>query len=164
VNSDVGSAAGARSAGMQPDLAVLAVPTDERVWVPQAPDVWFRPLLLLVVVMAGQAALHFGFKWFFERPRPSALINYPNAENFSLPSGHAIGAVCLYGAIAWAVATRAESSAAKAGIAIFAAVMIFLIGVSRIYIGVHYPTDVLAGFIAASIWTAAGVSLDRRPL
>ena len=49
MNSDVGSAAGARSAGMQPDLAVLAVPTDERVWVPQAPDVWFRPLLFNTV-------------------------------------------------------------------------------------------------------------------
>jgi len=125
---------------------------------------WFRAPLLLVVVMAGQAALHLGFKWLFERPRPSALINYPTAENFSFPSGHAIGAVCLYGAIAWAVATRAESAAAKAGVAIFAAVMIFLIGVSRIYIGVHYPTDVLAGFIAASIWTAAATSIDRTPL
>ena len=66
--------------------------------------------------------------------------------------------------IAWAVATRAESSAAKAGVAIFAVILIFLIGVSRIYIGVHYPTDVVAGFLAAMIWTAAAVSIDRTPL
>ena len=56
MNSDVGSAAGARSAGMQPDLAVLAVPTDERVWVPQAPDVWFRPLLFNTV--SGLSLIH----------------------------------------------------------------------------------------------------------
>ena len=49
MNGNGGADAGARSAGIQPDLAVLAVPTDERVWVPQAPDVWFRPLLFNTV-------------------------------------------------------------------------------------------------------------------
>jgi len=49
VNREVGADAGARAAGIQPDLAVLAVPTDERVWVPQAADVWFRPLLFNTV-------------------------------------------------------------------------------------------------------------------
>ena len=125
---------------------------------------WFRPLVLFVIVMAGQAALHHGFKWLFARPRPPALINYPLAENFSFPSGHAIAALCLYGAIAWLVATRYENAAAKAGIAIFAAILILLIGLSRVYIGVHYPTDVVAGLIGAAVWTAAVISADRRPL
>ena len=125
---------------------------------------WFRPLGLLVIAMAGQAALHHGAKWYFARPRPSALINYPVTESLSFPSGHAIGSLCLYGTIAWLVATRYENAAAKAGIAIFAAVLIFLIGTSRVYIGIHYPTDVLAGWIAATIWTAAVMSTDRRPL
>ena len=125
---------------------------------------WFRPLFLLILVMAGQAALHHGFKWLFARPRPSALISYPGAENFSFPSGHAIGAMCLYGTIAWLVATRVENAAAKAGIAIFAIVLIFLIGMSRVYIGIHHPTDVVAGLIGAAIWTVAVLSLDRRSL
>ena len=125
---------------------------------------WFRPFLLLVIVMAGQAALHHGFKWLIARPRPSALMSYKAVEDFSFPSGHAIGALCLYGAIAWLVAVRLENSAVKAGIAIFSAVIIFLIGVSRAYIGIHYPSDVLAGFIAGAIWSAAIMSLDRRPL
>ena len=125
---------------------------------------WFRPLILFIVVMAGQVALHHGFKWLFARPRPPALINYPLAENFSFPSGHAIGALCLYGAIAWLVATRYENAAVKAGIAIFVVILILLIGLSRIYIGVHYPTDVVAGLIGAAVWTAAVMSADRRPL
>ena len=125
---------------------------------------WFRPLVILIVVMAGQAALHHGFKWLIARPRPSSLINYRTAESFSFPSGHAIGALCLYGTIAWIVASRVENSAAKAGIGILAAVLIFLIGMSRVYIGVHYPTDVLAGFVAAAIWTAAVMSTDRKVL
>ena len=124
---------------------------------------WFRPFVLFVIVMAGQAALHHGFKWLFARPRPPALINYP-AENFSFPSGHAIGALCLYGSIAWLIATRVENSALKFGIAVFTAILIILIGMSRVYIGIHYPTDVLAGLIGAAIWTAAVMSIDRRPL
>jgi len=125
---------------------------------------WFRPLVLFVIVMAGQAALHHGFKWLFARPRPPALINYPLAENFSFPSGHAIAALCLYGAMAWLVATRYENAAAKAGVAIVAAILILLIALSRVYIGIHYPTDVVAGLLAAAVWTAAVMSADRRPL
>jgi undecaprenyl-diphosphatase len=125
---------------------------------------WFRPLILLIITMAGQAGLHHGAKWLFARPRPPLLINYPATESFSFPSGHSIGALCLYGSIAWLVATRYENAAAKAGIAIFTAALVFLIGTSRVYIGIHYPTDVLAGWIAAAIWTSAVMSIDRRPL
>ncbi len=125
---------------------------------------WFRPLVILIVVMAGQAAVHHGCKWFFARTRPSSLINYKAVESFSFPSGHAVASLCLYGTIAWIVASRLENSAAKAGTGIFAAVLIFLIGMSRVYIGVHYPTDVIAGFLAAAIWTAAVLSTDRKTL
>jgi len=125
---------------------------------------WFRPLLVLIVVMAGQAALHHGFKLLFARPRPPSLINYPTVESFSFPSGHAVSSLCLYGTLAWIIATSLENSAAKVGIAIFAAVLIFLIGMSRVYIGVHYPTDVVAGFAGAAIWTAAVLSIDRKAL
>lgn len=125
---------------------------------------WFRPVLLLIIVMAGQAVLHHGFKWLFARPRPSALISYRTAEGSSFPSGHAIGAVCLYLAIAWIISVRLENPAAKFGIWIFAILLVFLIGMSRAYIGVHYPTDVVAGFLAGAVWTAAVMSSDRSEL
>jgi undecaprenyl-diphosphatase len=125
---------------------------------------WFRPLLVLIVVMSGQAALHHGFKLLFARPRPSSLINYATVESFSFPSGHAVSSLCLYGTLAWIIGTSLENPAAKVGIGIFAAVLIFLIGMSRVYIGVHYATDVIAGFAAAGIWTAAVLSTDRKPL
>lgn len=124
---------------------------------------WFRPLMLLCVTMLGQGILHLGFKALFERPRPPALLSYKIEESFSFPSGHSIAAMSFFGAVAWLVATRNENAAAKFGIAIFAAVMIFLIGLSRVYIGVHYPSDVVAGFLAAGIWTAGVMSADRRP-
>lgn len=125
---------------------------------------WFRPLLLLIVTMTGQAALHHGTKLLFARPRPPALINYPAVESFSFPSGHAVAALSLYFVIAWTVSTRLENPAMKAAIWICTVVLVFLIGMSRVYIGVHYPTDVLAGFLAALVWTVAVLSIDRRPL
>ena len=125
---------------------------------------WFRPLALLMLAMAGQAVLHYGAKWFIARPRPSALINYPAAESFSFPSGHAIGALCLYATVAWAVGNRVETAAGKIGVWVGAGVLVLLVGLSRVYIGVHYPTDVLAGFLAAAIWTAAVMSLDREDM
>lgn len=125
---------------------------------------WFRSFFIFIIAMAGQAALHNGFKWLIARPRPSNLINYRTAESFSFPSGHAIAALCLYGMIAWIITRRIESPAVTASIWIGTLLLIFLIGASRVYIGIHYPTDVLAGFLGSLIWTAAVMSIDRRPL
>lgn len=125
---------------------------------------WFRPLLLLIVAMAGQAVLDRGFKYLIARPRPPSLINYQPVESLSFPSGHAIAALSLYFVIAWSISTRVENPSIKAAIWIGTVVLVFLIGMSRVYIGVHYPTDVLAGFLAALVWTVAAFSIDRRPL
>lgn len=125
---------------------------------------WFRPLLIFILAAAGQAALHHGFKWFFARPRPSALIAYPAAESFSFPSGHALSSFCIYGTIAWIVSARLENPALKAVVWIVSGVLIFLIGMSRVYIGIHHASDVAAGFLAAAIWTTAVIYADERPL
>jgi undecaprenyl-diphosphatase len=124
----------------------------------------FRSLMLFILAMGGQAILHHGCKWFFARPRPSALINYQTVESLSFPSGHAIASLCLYGMIAWIMTERFESAAVKAVVGIFTIIFVFLIGMSRVYIGVHYATDVLAGFLAGLIWIVAVMSADRRPL
>lgn len=125
---------------------------------------WFRPLLLFIVAMAGQAALHHGFKWLIARPRPGAMIDYPHAESFSFPSGHALSSLCLYAMIAWIITSRLENPALKSGIWLVTVVLIFLIGMSRIYIGIHHASDVAAGFLAAAIWTTAVISADDRTL
>jgi undecaprenyl-diphosphatase len=124
----------------------------------------FRSLLMLIVAMIGQAALHHGCKLLFARPRPPALISYPAVESYSFPSGHAVSSLSLYFAIAWIVTSRLENPSIKIVIWIATAILVFLIGISRVYIGVHYATDVLAGFIAASIWMAGIISADRKPL
>ncbi|MEO8573184.1 MAG: phosphatase PAP2 family protein [Pyrinomonadaceae bacterium] len=125
---------------------------------------WFRPLLMLIVTMAGQAALQHGCKLLFARPRPPALINYPSLDSYSFPSGHAVASLSFYFFIAWIVSSRLENPSIKAALWVVTAVLVFLIGISRVYIGVHYPTDVLAGFLAALIWIAGIMSADRKPI
>ena len=124
----------------------------------------FRSVWLLVIVMTGQAILHYGAKWLFARPRPPVLISYKAVENFSFPSGHAIATLSLYFMIAWIVCTQLENPAIKIAIWIFTALLVFLVGCSRVYIGIHFPTDVLAGFLASLIWTGAVMLADRREL
>ena len=124
---------------------------------------WFRPLWLFIITMAGQAILHNGAKLLIARPRPSAMLAYPAAESFSFPSGHALSALCLYASVAWLVTNRLENSAVKVGVWVFALLLICLIGLSRLYIGIHHPTDVLAGWLAAAIWTVAVISTDKKP-
>ena len=125
---------------------------------------WFRPLGLFIVAMAGQAILHNGAKFLIARPRPSAMLNYLPVESFSFPSGHALSSLCLYGTVVWLVTNRLANSATSSALWIVMLIFVLLIGISRIYIGIHFPTDVLAGWLAAAIWTAAVVSTDRKPL
>jgi len=123
---------------------------------------WFRPLGLFIIAMIGQAILHNGAKLYFARPRPAAMISYPAIETFSFPSGHALSSFCLYAALVWLITNRLENPALKAAIWAAALLLIFLIGLSRVYVGVHYPSDVLAGWLAAGIWTTAVMLSDKK--
>ena len=66
--------------------------------------------------------------------------------------------------IAWIVTREIENPALKVVAWILAIVLIFLIGASRVYIGIHYPTDVVAGFVAGMIWLAGIMASNRKPL
>lgn len=109
----------------------------------------------LILVFAGSHALNALLKGIFERPRPSGGdAPIAHAAGFSFPSGHAMTSLVLYGAIMALVLSQISSPRARA--AIFAAVMTLVaaIGLSRMYLGVHYMSDVLAGFAAGAAWLA----------
>jgi len=124
---------------------------------------YFRQIRLaafLGITMIGMAALDYLLKLAFHRPRPVAFFG-PSPSSYSFPSGHAFGALCFYGVLAAISAARAPGKASKSCIWIVAAVLIAMIGLSRIYLGVHYPSDVLAGYCAGAVWVAAVGFLDR---
>ncbi len=110
---------------------------------------------LLAVVMLGGEALDQLLKLAFHRTRPAAFFGLTSPANYSFPSGHAITACCFWGVLAAILAARAGSARVKAGLWASAAILTAMVGFSRVYLGVHYPTDVLAGYALAVIWLAA---------
>ncbi len=112
---------------------------------------WKLSAVLLFVSTAGGVVLTTVLKSVFRRARPEFIDSGYTANFYSYPSGHATVAVGFYGALAVILAYHLRGPARLAALAAGAA-LVLLIGFSRLYLGVHYPTDVLAGFLAAPLW------------
>ncbi|MER2999393.1 phosphatase PAP2 family protein [Pontibacter populi] len=97
-------------------------------------------------------------KTFISRARP-AEVAYYQVEHFSFPSGHATTAMALFALLAYFIYRHNQKKPYRKLIAWLAAILIILVGFSRIYLGVHFLSDVLAGFILGLLWTLVGVSL-----
>jgi undecaprenyl-diphosphatase len=119
-----------------------------------------RTAALLAITMLGVAALDVALKDAFHRPRPVAFFG-ASPSSYSFPSGHALGSLCFYGILAAILAGRARGRGAKFCIWVATVVLVGMIGLSRIYLGVHYPSDVIAGYCAATVWVGAVAFLDR---
>lgn len=119
-----------------------------------------RTAALLAITMLGVAVLDVALKHAFHRPRPVAFFG-ATPSSYSFPSGHAMGSLCFYGILAAILAGRARGRVAKFCVWIAALFLIGMIGLSRIYLGVHYPSDVIAGYCAATVWVGAVGFLNR---
>ena len=123
---------------------------------------WRRCAVLVLVTLAGAVALDAGLKDLFARARPQAFFDYYRTpKSFSFPSGHALFAVCFFGGLAVLLSHRLRGRPARILVWAVALVLILLIGVSRVYLGVHYPTDVLGGFAVGTVWVASVALGDR---
>lgn len=106
--------------------------------------------LFLFAIITG-FLINFAIKFFIARPRPSLSPLF--IESFySFPSGHAMNSVIVYGIFAFFVFRFTRNKALSVMTAIGCMVLVLLIGVSRVYLGVHYPTDVVAGLIGGLWW------------
>ena len=113
---------------------------------------WKREAILFALTMIGAGLLNITLKLAFKRPRPVPFFNLSPPETYSFPSGHSLTSAVFFGALAAILTARISSTRVKAAIWIVSTAMFLLIGLSRIYLGVHYTTDVIAGFAAALIW------------
>lgn len=118
----------------------------------------WREVSGLAICLIGGAALNFWLKFLFHRSRPD-LFRVVQETGYSFPSGHVIASMCFYGMGAFLIMRRISSWRGRLAIGTLAGVLIIAIGISRIYLGVHYPTDVLAGFAAGFMWVAFCISL-----
>jgi len=115
-------------------------------------------IISLLLCLAGSTALNLLLKHLFSRARPD-LFQMVEAYGYSFPSGHAMVALCFYGMLAYLIGRRLRKFVWRLPVYGLALTLVTAIGLSRIYLGVHYPTDVLAGYIAGITWLAICVSL-----
>ena len=107
---------------------------------------------LFALTMLGGALLNMTLKLAFKRTRPVPFFNLSTPETYSFPSGHSLMSACFFGALAALLTARIKRKRVRTIVWIVCTAMFLLIGLSRIYLGVHYTTDVIAGFTAALIW------------
>ncbi len=122
-------------------------------------------LLLLVLAVPGGALLNVGIKQLVHRHRPVFDDPIQTLATYSFPSGHAMGSTVLYGALAALVVWHVPDWRVRALAISGAALLVVLICFSRIYLGVHYLSDVVAGFLEGIFWLSvclAAVDAVRR--
>lgn len=116
-------------------------------------------ILPFVFTVAGAEIVTFFAKIIFHRPRPIAAMVFE--PDFSFPSGHATIAVAFYGYLAYML-INSVNKRYKYPIIIITAILAALIGYSRLYLQVHYPSDVLAGYFVGAVFLVIGISLRER--
>ncbi len=120
-----------------------------------------RGALLAVVTLAGAGLLNGLLKFSFARVRPAAFFDYPLPVSPSFPSGHALYAASIFGGLAVLITARVQSRPLQVAIWFVSLSLILLVGISRVYLGVHYPSDVLAGYAIGVIWVTTVAFGDR---
>ena len=123
----------------------------------------FAEAILVTVVVAGGQALGTLVKNLVARQRPpveTALIGQPGT--YAFPSGHAVAAVLLYGVLAFLLVNELSSRRARIAVTVAAVAIIVLVGISRVYLGVHWPSDVLGAWVLAGMWLALCVTVFNR--
>lgn len=117
----------------------------------------WKGMIYLTLIAAGAGAIPQVLKSHFNRPRPDVNVHLVNVSDLSFPSGHSFGAAAIYLALAFYAGRYAKSWSQEIFFYFLGGIVIFLVGISRIFLGVHYPTDVLAGISGGAAW-AFGIS------
>lgn len=120
-----------------------------------------RELIFYVSVIVGSGLLNLVLKMIFHRARPD-IHRIVQASGYSFPSGHSMAAFTLYGITIYFLWKHARYAWLRVTIVMAGAVMILMIGISRIYLGVHYPSDVVGGYVISAAWLTASIGSYER--
>lgn len=115
-----------------------------------------------LTAVAGSTILSLLIKEVVGRPRPPVSLQAYREVGSSFPSMHAVAALTLYGFLAWLVWRDCAPRAWRYAAAFGAIALTLAIGFSRVYLGVHYPSDVLAGYAIGGLFLAAGIRFAKK--
>lgn len=126
-----------------------------------------QELLLFIIVVVGSPLLNFILKEIFHRARPD-LHRLIEIGGYSFPSGHAMNAFTVYGILTFLLWRHFFTRIGRSLLLFFSLFVVFMIGLSRIYLGVHYPSDIMAGYFASGCWLASSIwffqwYMERQP-
>jgi undecaprenyl-diphosphatase len=124
-------------------------------------------LFLFIGVVVGSPILNLLLKETFQRARPD-LHRLIEIGGYSFPSGHAMNAFTVYGILTFLLWRHIFNRGGRTLLLLFSSFFIIMIGVSRIYLGVHYPSDIIGGYFASGFWLATSIwffqwYIERRP-
>lgn len=108
--------------------------------------------LLVLAAIGGGTILNNVTKLFFERPRPDLVAHAVETQTSSFPSGHAMMSAIAFLTLGALLARTQKRTSVRAYIVTLAVLTTVLVGISRVYLGVHWPSDVLAGWLLGSAW------------
>ncbi len=118
--------------------------------------------VLFIGMMIGSSAFVYLLKDFVMRPRPSLIAPVITETSASFPSGHAALSVVFYGLIAYLFARRSKNEQTQKNIAAVWILVFILIGSSRLHLGVHFVSDVIAGYATGFFWLSLGILLFEQ--
>lgn len=141
--------------GNVPTLAVVTLAASVVLWRKRRID----ELQLLLLAAIGAEILTVGLKLGFERQRPFFSDPLATESTYSFPSGHSSVSLAVYGTIGFIAARHGQTRGRQIAALVVAAALVLLIGFSRLYLGVHFLSDVIAGFSIGIAWVALCVVL-----
>jgi len=121
----------------------------------------WRSLTIWTIAIVGGAVLDEVLKMAFRRVRPAVSSEFITSHSWSFPSGHAMNSLVTYAMLAYLCRTYVADAKARFAITVGAVLLIVAIGFSRLYLGVHYLSDVTAGYLAGGAWTLACITAWR---
>jgi len=122
----------------------------------------YHTAAVIFLTAASGELVNVALKHLFLRPRPDVVPHLRNVESLSFPSGHAMESAIIYLTLGAMLMQLSESRLVKAYCIGLAIVLTLLVGISRVYLGVHYPTDVVAGWMFGFFWASLCWIVARR--